>query len=116
MWIYEQATGALYHNDTYVGKGYSGTGTGRDNPAAQAEVGVGPIPTGLWKIGPAYRHWRLGPVVMNLDPVWHNAYGRTLFRIHGDNKKNDASNGCIILSRSLRELIAASGDRELTVV
>jgi hypothetical protein len=54
--------------------------------------------------------------VILLEPVGHNALGRSLFRIHGDNAQNDASHGCVILPRNIRELIWNSGDRALTVI
>jgi hypothetical protein len=54
---------------------------------------------------------------MNLDPVdGTNTFGRSLFRIHGDNARHDASEGCIILGPSIRKLIAASGDHDLEVM
>ena len=76
----------------------------------------GPIPRGTYDIGASYRHSVLGPVVMNLDPVAHNARGRTHFRIHGDNASNDASEGCIVLPPNVRRLIEGSADRRLEVV
>lgn len=115
-WTYDQSDGSLYQNGAYAGQGYSGTGEGRNNPLLQNIVGVGPIPRGEYKIGLPRKHTTLGPIVMNLDPVGHDALGRTLFRIHGDNTKGDASNGCIILSRPLRKWIADSKDRVLYVV
>lgn len=116
MWVYDQKTGNLTRNEKLVGLGYSGTGEGRNNPASEAVPNVGPIPRGLYSIGKAYAHPKLGPVVMNLDPIGHNALGRTAFRIHGDNAKHDASEGCVILGPSVRRLIAASDDKQLTVV
>ena len=53
---------------------------------------------------------------MNLDPVGHNAHGRTHFRIHGNNASNDASEGCIVLPPAVRRLIAGSADNRLEVV
>ena len=44
------------------------------------------------------------------------AHGRTLFRIHGNNQRNDASEGCIVLPPNVRRLIAVSADRRLEVV
>jgi hypothetical protein len=53
---------------------------------------------------------------MNLDPLpGTDMFGRSLFRIHGDNSAHNASHGCIILSRKLRDQIAASQDRLLDV-
>jgi hypothetical protein len=53
---------------------------------------------------------------MNLDPEsGTEPFGRSLFRIHGDNASHDASHGCIILGPLVRRRIAESGDTELTV-
>lgn len=119
-WTYDQSSGDLTHNGTYVGRGYSGAGTdsttGRNNPQMENVRDHGPIPQGQWRIGPAYRHPRTGPISMNLTPIGHNAHGRTEFMIHGDNAANDASQGCIILGPAIRQQIADSGDNELNVV
>lgn len=120
MWTYDQSTGDLSHDGVFIGTGYSGAGRtlaeGRNNGAMEAVAAKGPIPRGRWKIGRPRDGGALGPFVMNLDPVGHNAHSRSLFRIHGNNKADDASHGCIILARPLRQLIAASGDNDLTVV
>ncbi len=119
-WRYDQSNGDITRNGVFVGTGYSGAGrtaaTGRNNPAMEAEQGRGPIPRGRWKIGPAYKHPNLGPICMVLTPVGHEAHGRTLFRIHGNNTANDASHGCIIAAPGIRKAIADSGDTELEVV
>jgi hypothetical protein len=119
-WTYSQSTGQLRHNGRLIATGYSGAGhnaaSGRNNPALQGVRDVGPIPQGLYAIGRPYRHARLGPHVMNLDPVGHDALGRTDFRIHGNNPTNDASQGCIILNRPVRQRISRSGDGQLLVI
>lgn len=116
MWTYAIASGALAQGGEMRGRGYSGRGEGRNNIAKVKVRMVGPIPPGRYRIGPAYVHARLGPVTMNLDPLpGTEMFGRSLFRIHGDNATHDASNGCIILSRVLRDEIAASPDRLLDV-
>lgn len=117
MWTYEQRTGILSRNDKIIATGYSGTGKGRNNPDMEQTEGVGPIPAGKYTIGAEYRHPKLGPIVMNLDPEeGTNEWGRSLFRIHGNNAENDASHGCIILPRPIRQQIADSNDKELEVV
>lgn len=117
MWTYQQSTGELTHDHAYQGMGYSGRAGGRNNPEAQQIEGVGPVPQGLYTIGKAYDHPHLGPCVMNLDPkAGTQTFGRSLFRIHGDNKNHDASHGCIILGPAIRHLIANSGDTDLTVI
>ena len=83
---------------------YSGHDQGLDNPRLEQVQGIGPIPRGLYRIGEFYDHPHLGPIVAQLHPVGHNAYGRTGFFIHGDNSHGDqsASHGCIIANRLAR--------------
>lgn len=85
-----------------MGRGYSGTGGGRDNPDMETRGFEGPIPRGAYDIGASRRHSSLGPEVMNLDPVGHAA--------------NDASEGCIVLPPNVRRMIAGSADKRLEVV
>lgn len=117
MHTYSQTTGVWSHTGRHF-KGYSGHGAGLNNPAHEAVHSEGPIPKGRWHIGPVRDGGHLGPVVMDLTPVGHDAHGRSLFRIHGDNSlgNHSASDGCIILDRKSRELIAGSGDKDLVVV
>lgn len=116
-WTYNSLSGAISYKGAVQGQGYSGFGTGRNNPAMEAVADVGPIPAGKWFIvTPAYDDPHLGPCVMKLAPLDHDAHGRTLFRIHGNNITNDASHGCIILSHAVREMIANSTDHLLEVV
>lgn len=114
-WTYRQTNGEIDHEGTFQGTGYSGYKEGRNNPAMESVVGIGPVPKGQYRIGPAYSHPRLGPCVMNLIPVGHDAHGRSAFRIHGNNKTDDASHGCIILGPAIRRSIANSGDDVLLV-
>lgn len=117
MWTYDQSSGELRHDGAFEGTGYSGTGIGRNNPDAQNIPDTGPIPQGTYKIGAVYDHPHLGPCVMALDPLpGTETFGRSLFRIHGDNMRHDASEGCVILGPSIRKLIATSGDHELEVL
>jgi hypothetical protein len=119
-WSYSQSTGALSHNGEFIDTGYSGHGDGFNNPNAQDDVDVGPLPQGNYTIGAVEADGgRLGPYVMPLQPDAANRmFGRNGFFIHGDNRamNNTASDGCIILSRLVRTLIAQSGDTNLTVV
>lgn len=122
MWRYEQKTGSLWKDDYPLAPhaGYSGRDTyehkGRNNPELEHMPFIGPIPRGKYWICPWYNSQTKGPVVMRLDPEGHDACCRTGFMIHGDNAKNDASEGCIVLPRNLREKIARSGDRVLEVI
>jgi lipoprotein-anchoring transpeptidase ErfK/SrfK len=70
----------------------------------------------MYTIGLPYQSKTKGPATMNLNPFGHRAFNRTLFRIHGNNIKNDASEGCIILSPDTRKKIGDSKDKVLVVV
>jgi Protein of unknown function (DUF2778) len=122
MWIYDQHTGKLYHDldennpPEYISTGYSGTGPGRNNPLFESKQGVGPIPKGRYNIGSPRDSVTLGPLVMDLTPHSDtNTFGRSLFRIHGNNSIDDASHGCIILGPAIRQQIASSKDNQLLV-
>ena len=117
-WVYSQRTGEISNNGIVIGRGYSGLGLGKNNPHMQNVGFTGPIPRGVYCIGRVYHSIGKGPITMKLIPIGHSALGRTLFRIHGDNQKMNftASEGCIILSRPIREKIANSGDTRLEVV
>lgn len=108
-WSWDQVQGVLYLDGARMAVGYSGRGAGRNNPALEREKGVGPIPAGSWRIHKPRNSARTGPHVMGLSPVGHDAHGRSAFQIHGDNAAGDASSGCIVLPRAMRERISASG-------
>lgn len=119
---YSQSTGKLTHDGELIATGYSGHGDGVNNPAAQAIHSVGPVPQGLWEIGAQMDHTSVTghnlPLSMRLTPQpGTETFGRSGFLIHGDNVKGDrsASQGCIILPRDVRNLIAASADKLLEV-
>ena len=120
-WTYAITTGRMTHPDGGNFLGYSGAGhtlrEGRDNPAMQAVVKKGPIPVGVYDIGAPQASPHTGPYTMDLTPrPQTDTHGRDLFRIHGNNAQNDASEGCIILPPDARHAIWANGDHELTVV
>lgn len=111
--VYEQRTGlfTLYEADgSEIAHevGYAGRRNGKNNPAAQDLVGVGPLPVGRWSVRNPVHHPRLGPVAFPLDPRSDVRTRRSGFYIHGDSRLNpgQASHGCIILSRKMRDLIA----------
>ncbi|SRR5579885_2793593 len=122
MWIYAIATG-LMRRDSASGafQGYSGKGhtleDGRNNPALCNVPNVGPIPPGTYTIGEPHTSPNTGPYTMALDPTPDtNTFGRSEFRIHGNNAADDASHGCIILPPDARHAIWESGDHSLVVV
>jgi hypothetical protein len=123
MWTYEQRTGILRHNGQAIATGYAGRDTpevmGKDNPTAQNVPDIGPLPQGLYTIGPLENVPGLGQDVMPLWPSPKNQmFGRSGFFIHDDlvNAPGTASHGCIVLYLPIRLSIARSGDNQLTVV
>ena len=96
---------------------YSGKGQHRNKAASQDVEDFGPIPEGNWRIeeitDPKYyeNHPKLHPPVFRLIPdeatekrIGKDGMGRNpgTFLIHGNNKENDASRGCLILNKSIR--------------
>jgi hypothetical protein len=120
MWAYRQKSGVLRHNNGFVEAGYSGCDEGKNNPSMQALHDVGPIPAGHWTIsGPPRSTAEHGPFVLTLIPSANtNTFGRAGFLMHGDSlhAPGCASKGCIIMSRTTREQVWNSGDRDLEVV
>ena len=121
MFTYKQSTGELTAANGTVSVGYSGAqGIGYNNPSEEFVKDVGPIPVGCYTItGPPYNTTTHGPFVMQLVPDASNDMGgRSGFLLHGDNilRPGTASEGCIIMSRVIREAVWASGDRRLQVI
>lgn len=128
MWLYVQRTGELWHDGLLVARGYAGwddgdglvePGEGKNDPGAQAQRNVGPLPVGRYTIGPPMQHPTAGAYTMRLEPHPENQmHGRAGFLIHGDRADvpGAASHGCIVLSRAVRTVIAESLDYELQVV
>jgi hypothetical protein len=116
-WTYRQLTGELTKDNQFHGRGYSGTGGGRNNPAMQTVRNAGPIPQGRYLVGTPHDTLTHGPRVLGLAPLpGTQTFGRDGFLIHDDNPRHDASQGCIILDRAVRDRISVSGDDELQVV
>lgn len=132
-WIYQQSTGRLYYQppDSLGGgppapigsPGYSGHDYGLNNPGLEIITSAGPIPQGGYTIGPEQLNvTRTGlklPSSMRLTPNADNwMYGRGGFLIHGDNSKGDrsASEGCIVLTKNIRDRIGRSEDNVLRVI
>ena len=115
--VYHQSTGKLTLDGKEIGQGYAGKGDGKNNPDKEAVKRVGPIPRGLWTIGKP-REYKKMANCFDLNPVDHDALGRSQFLIHGDSRTapGTASEGCIILSPEVRKKIADSGVTRLRVV
>lgn len=121
MWIYSQSSGRMdREGGLLVGLGYSGNGDGLNNPAAQNIHNVGPLPQGKYTIGGVLMRGPgktgLGVLPLTPDPA-NEMFGRSGFFMHGDNPEmnHTASDGCIVLSYTVRAAIADSEDKELTV-
>jgi len=117
---YRQSNGNLSHNGELIAAGYAGSGAGLNNPNAQNQPFVGPLPQGNYTIGAVMADGgHVGPYVLPLEP-WNGnqMFGRAGFFIHGDTpaRNQTASNGCIVLDRQWRQLIAQSSDAVLTVI
>jgi hypothetical protein len=100
--------------------GYSGHGSGLNNPAMQNRYG-GPIPVGQYTIGRQHDIViKSGPHAgeklsgaMRLTPdAYNDMYGRNGFIIHGAhaNDHHDSSEGCPIFNKYTRDRIAKSKD------
>jgi len=120
VFTYSQSSGELSHDWGLVGTGYSGFGPGLNNGTLQDVHNVGPIPQGLWTIGPAEdRPGTLGPCVMPLTPSDStDTFGREGFFIHGNSSAHPegASHGCIVIGPDIRQQVSESGDPLLEVV
>ena len=122
MWTYKQTNGELSRDGAPAGACYSGYETGKNNPAMQSVADTGPVPQGRYSIGApecVESPGPHGPFILRLTPDPANTmFGRSGFLIHGDSiaQPGFASRGCIIASRLIREAIARSGERELTVI
>jgi hypothetical protein len=120
-YVYAQDTGAMFDvRGVLLHRGYSGNHTGLNNPADEDVRAVGPLPCGLYTIGPARNPIdHLGPIALPLMPaVTNEMFGRSAFFIHGDNAagNHSASDGCIIMPPDVRATIDRGYVRQLQVV
>lgn len=102
-----------------VATGYSGSGIHKNDPDSQALANLGPIPCGRYTIGAPQDTVTHGPYVLPLMPhVGNEMHMRSHFLIHGDSvvTPGSASEGCVILSRAVRQLVWESNDHLLEVV
>ena len=88
--------------------GWAGNGEGKNNPAAQDQVAVGPLPRGTYRVDPwEVYHEGLGPMVAHLEQIAGDTLGRYGFYIHGASvhpeRHGQESKGCIVLEHDARE-------------
>lgn len=98
---------------------WSGHGDAHNDPSREKEKGIGPLPAGLYRMGHPRDGGHLGPFVIDLEMIEGNAYGRSLFRMHGDHPNDfdwSASDGCIIAALFVRQRADAETDRLIRVV
>lgn len=127
-WTYHQATGLLNRPDgTLAAVGYSGHAAGKNCCAMESIKCVGPIPRGsytAWDVhdSPPGPH-STGKLSIRLRPdaatrAFILSLGRdpASFLIHGDNADHTASEGCIIMPRTVRAEVAAAKDAVIVVV
>ena len=111
---YSQHWGELRDSeDKTLGVGYSGKGEARDNGELEGQKDKGPIPRGNYKVAEIVddpndpRNQKMGPHILRLEPADQQtrdrlaAMNRDGFYIHGGGA--DASTGCIIMGRTVRE-------------
>lgn len=123
-WMYSQTDGRLYAPDgTHAATGYAGGNCGKNpegvnNHAMQNIPHIGPLPVGSYVFGEVVMQSHLGPFAIPLIPDARNEmFGRRGFFVHGDtNPSGNASEGCIIMPRAVREEMYASPDKQLNVV
>lgn len=120
MHTYSQSQGTWRDpSGATTGIGWAGREDGKNNPDYEWIADTGPLPRGLYTIGPAYHHPRLGPLTMDLTPDAGNTmFGRSAFRIHGAAFVHPelSSEGCIILNEVARIVISKSTDKQLQVI
>jgi hypothetical protein len=116
--IYVQETGAFLNGgsptlDVIYANAYAGAGRHKNNPDSQCISDLGPIPTGVYEMGPIRDE---GPLKMaiRLTPDSDNEMcGRSGFLIHGESAGAPgwASAGCIIVpDRQIRHRLSESFD------
>lgn len=119
-WTYKQSTGQLTDSTGFlVATGYAGMGKGMNNPEMQGVQKIGPLPVGKYTFGTPVPYSHLGPFAIPLIPDSSNEmFGRGDFYVHGDSVDDpgNASEGCIIQSHPIRDLMWTSGDHQLEVV
>lgn len=124
-WIYVQRSGKIYQpGGQSLACGYSGGNCGKhpegkNNPAMQDQHNIGPVPVGLWHLSAPQDSPTHGPYAMDMTPDKDtNTYGRSGFKMHGDSivHPGNASDGCIIMPRFVRERIWESGDHDIEVI
>lgn len=125
-WKFAISAGKIFDPDgAFVSSAYSGGNKGQDpegvdNTADESRKNIGPLPEGNYTLGTPVDHSQLGPFAIPLIPDSTNEmYGRGSFFVHGDlvnGPVHSASEGCIIVQRSVRDSLWTSSDHQIQVV
>lgn len=125
MWTFKQSNGQLFNRDNEcIATGYAGGNCGKNpegknNPYMQEVPCVGPLPRGRYQLSALVPQSQLGPYAIVLTPAPTNEmFGRGHFYIHGDRTlmPGSASEGCIIMPRTVRQMMWMSDDHDLLVI
>ena len=114
-WIYHQKTGHIYHDHYFIGTGYSGFGSGLNNPHYEGAHYIGVIPRGRYLIKPIAQRNLGENEVMVLTSVLPKKHDNFDCFIRGDNSMHNGAQS-IILDHKIRKEIAASRDYALQVI
>lgn len=109
---YRQSTGELLDADgALVAKCWAGHGQGLNNPIMEDVQCVGPLPRGLYHVGPWQTHPRLGQHCAPLTQIQGESFGRSGFWVHGPSlnpdKYGQESEGCIVVPHGPRLALEA---------
>lgn len=112
MWVFTIAIGQLRNEGTgtIYYEIYSGDAAHKNDYLACNLADKGPIPPGVYWIGEARDTPDHGPEFIPLIPVPGSVmFGRSSFGMHGDNINHpgEASHGCVIGPRNVRDLVSA---------
>jgi hypothetical protein len=116
---YQISSGVLSKDGSLIGVGYSGQPACKNDPNKCSVHNAGPIPPGIYSINAPVNTVTHGPYVLPLTPHPSNEmFKRSGFMMHGDSvvHPGTASEGCIIMPRSVRESVYKNGDLELEVI
>lgn len=125
MWTFQITTGRMLDPEgVLAGEGYAGGNLGTvpeaiNNPIFEPVHNIGPLPEGFYTFGDlVVKHPTLGSYVFPLIPDASNQmYGRSGFYCHGDTPTpRHASEGCIVMPYSTRQMMNNSKDRRLQVI
>lgn len=123
-WKFNIKTGDMFDpSGKKVWTGYAGGNEGKNpegknNPLMVSVKCIGPLPPGWYTFGTVVLQSHLGPYAIPLIPDKQNImFGRGDFYCHGDTTPSgNASEGCIIMPRFVRNAMYTGTSRRIQVV